>query len=115
MSATRTRRTARTTTHLTRRGRLVLVLALAGLLYAAFSVGRAGTQASTVAEPLSAPAPVAASVAPQVTVQSGETLWTVAQRIAPDDDPRGVVQQIKRLNDLADGGVRAGQQLLLPV
>ena len=93
------------TLRLTRRGRVVLVLALAGLLLAAFSLGRSDTQAATEAttRPVLAP----------TTVHSGETLWQVAQRIAPSSDPRAVVAQLKDLNDLR-GAVQAGQQLLLP-
>ena len=93
-------------THLTRRGRLVLVTGLALLLFAAFSVGRSGAEGAT-------------SVAPspqleQTVVQPGETLWGVATRIAPGQDPRPVVDQIRRLNDLETSGLQVGQQLLLP-
>jgi LysM domain len=94
------------TTRITRRGRVVVLLALVALLFAAFSYGRAGTQAATVAEPRLALV--------ETTVQPGESLWTVAQRIAPETDPREVVQQIRRINDLSGSGLQAGQQLLLP-
>ena len=93
-------------THLTRRGRLLAVLLLVGLLFSAFSLGRAGTEAAT------SPEPAAAVV--QTTVQPGESLWTVAQRIAPQSDPRDVVEQLRRLNDLSGSGLQSGQQLLLP-
>ncbi len=102
----RTSTQTRSSIHLTRRGRLVLVLSLAGLLFAAFSVGRIGTQASETTD--AGPALV------QTTVQPGETLWAVAHRIAPQNDPREVVEQIKRINDLPGSGLQAGQQLLLP-
>lgn len=95
------------TTHLTRRGRLVIVLALAALLFAAFSLGRTGTQAATSTE--AAPAVV------HTVVQPGESLWAVAVRIAPESDPREVIDQIRRMNDLPGSGLQAGQQLLLPV
>ncbi|MCW2605849.1 MAG: hypothetical protein JWO60_542 [Frankiales bacterium] len=90
----------------TRRGRLVVVLTLVALLFAAFSLGRTGTQAATTTEP--SPAVV------QTTVQPGETLWAVAKRVAPGTDPREVVQRLQRLNHLRGSGLQAGQQLLLP-
>lgn len=93
---------------LTARGRTLVVLVLAALLLTAFSLGRAGSSAST-----DAGAPVAAPVA--VTVQAGDTLWAIAQRHAPDHDPREVVAVIRELNGLAGVQVQAGQQLLLPV
>ena len=50
-----------------------------------------------------------------VTVQAGESLWALAQRIAPRMDPRLVVAQIESLNHLAGPQVMVGQQLLVPV
>jgi hypothetical protein len=94
-------------TRITRRGRLVLLVLAVGLLLAAISVGRAGSQAATATE--TGPALT------QTTVQQGETLWTVAQRIAPHNDPRDVIAQIRRINHLQSSSLRVGQQLLLPV
>ena len=92
---------------ITRRGRLMLTLALVGLLLAAFSLGRAdATQAATEVETTPAVA--------QTTVEPGDSLWTVAQRVAPEADPREVVQQLRSLNDLSGSGLQVGQQLLLP-
>ena len=93
--------------HLTRRGRTLLLLALVGVLFAAFSLGRANSQAAPTAG--DAPASVE-----QVTVQPGESLWAVARRIAPENDPREVIGQIRRLNRLEGSQLQAGQQLLLP-
>ena len=47
-------------------------------------------------------------------VQPGDSLWTVAQRIAPEHDTREVVAQIQRLNDLDGATLQVGQLLLLP-
>lgn len=105
MSATAT---ATPTLRLTRRGRAVLVLLLVGLLLAAVSLGGARTQAAGV-ESEGQRAPVQT-----VTVQPGESLWSVAQRIAPDNDPRDVVAQIRRLNDLESSSLQVGQLLVLP-
>ncbi len=92
---------------LTRRGRLLLLAALVALLCAAFTLGRAGdSQAST---DRSAPAVLAST-----TVHPGESLWAVAQRVAPGRDPRALVQQIREINDLSSATVQVGQLLLLP-
>jgi hypothetical protein len=96
----------RTAVRLTRRGRVVLVLALLTVAFLAFTLGRVGSsQAAT--EPTTR-VPYA-----QTTVHSGETLWAVAQRVAPGHDPREVVEQLRALNHLT-GSLQAGQQLLLP-
>ena len=94
-----------TTLRLTRRGRVVVVMLLAALMCTAFAMGRIGSsQAATDrVQPYG-----------QTTVKSGETLWSVAKRVAPGRDPRAVVEQIRSLNHLASGSVQAGQQLLLP-
>jgi LysM repeat protein len=96
-----------TTVRLTRRGRTLLVLLLAGLLLAAFSLGQQDTQAASVVG--------AQPELQSVVVQPGESLWSVAQRVAPDNDPREIVAQIRRLNDLETSSLQVGQHLLLPV
>ena len=93
---------------LTRRGRALLVLVLAAVLLAAFSLGRTGPQAVDVHGSAGAAAPTS------TTVQPGDSLWTVAQRIAPEHDTREVVAQIQRLNDLDSATLLVGQLLLLP-
>ncbi len=92
---------------LTRRGRAALLLLLVALLSASFLFGRAASQAAT-------DAPVRPQLA-QTTVQPGETLWSVARRVAPQRDAREVVAQLRAINALPTAGLRAGQQLLLPV
>ncbi|MDT7545206.1 MAG: hypothetical protein QOE99_1316 [Actinomycetota bacterium] len=91
----------------TRRGRLVLVVASALVLLLVISFGRTGSQAAT--------ATGTGPTLQQTTVQQGETLWAVAQRIAPKNDPREVIAQIRRINHLHSSVLRTGQQLLLPV
>lgn len=49
-----------------------------------------------------------------VTVSAGESLWSIAQEVAPDSDPRDVVAAISVLNGLSDGLVSAGQRLAIP-
>ena len=105
MSATST---AAPALRLTRRGRTVLVLLLAALLLTAFSLGHQDTQAASVAHEGTGP------VLEQTTVQPGESLWALAKRIAPENDPREVIAQIRRLNDLESSELQVGQHLLLP-
>ena len=49
-----------------------------------------------------------------VVVQPGDTLWSIAQDLAPQEDPRAVVDAIVDLNDLPDVGLVPGQLLELP-
>jgi hypothetical protein len=92
---------------LTRRGRLVTAAAtlLIAVLTLVGVVSRAGSLRESAPVPASAPA--------QVVVAPGETLWSIAERVAPDRDPRTVVAGIQRLNDLSTADVRAGQTLRL--
>jgi Tfp pilus assembly protein FimV len=55
--------------------------------------------------------------APQVhyVVQPGDTLWSIARRVAPGRDPRPVVDALVRSNDLRGGGLQPGQELAVPV
>ena len=94
---------------LTSRGRTMLLLLLVAVLFAAFSFGRANSQAAPTAGGVTAP------VVAETVVQPGESLWTVARRIAPDNDPREVIAQIRALNAMTTSQLLVGQHLLLPV
>ncbi len=48
------------------------------------------------------------------TVKPGDTLWSIAQRIAPGRDPRPVVDQLVADNHLR-GSLQVGQAIDLPV
>lgn len=93
---------------LTRRGRLVLstltllLVVTAGVLLTGGGLARAGSGGTPQPELI------------RVTVAPGETLWAIAQRVAPDQDPREVIADIMDLNAMSASGVRAGQVLLLP-
>jgi hypothetical protein len=91
---------------LTRRGRVLLVLMVMTLLViAGFTLGRGSSLAASQAHP---------RTSHTVVVEPGETLWAVATRIAPHDDPRLVVADIVSLNHLSSSSVEAGQQLAVP-
>ena len=49
-----------------------------------------------------------------VVVQPGESLWQIAQAIAPQADPRATVMAIRALNGLGDSTVVAGQSIVIP-
>ena len=94
--------TIRTTAplRLTRRGYVVL-----GLVAAALTAGLLGLAHA------SAPTPHAANAGAVVTVQDGDTLWSIASRIAPARDPRTVVADLERMNHLSGPDLRPGQVL----
>ena len=48
------------------------------------------------------------------TVASGESLWAVAERVAPNVDPRDWIDQVIDLNALHGSDVVAGQRLVVP-
>ena len=50
----------------------------------------------------------------QVVVRPGQSLWSVAESVDPDQDTRAVIQQIIDLNSLSGDTVAAGQQLWVP-
>lgn len=103
--AARAPRTERHHLRLTRRGRAVLIV-LALLLVAGWALRATGAAAGS---------PESAIPVDAVTVTAGQTLWQIASSIAaPGEDVRDVVDRLIVLNGLADSGLRAGQQLLVP-
>lgn len=51
----------------------------------------------------------------KVTVMPGDTLWSIAESVAPQADPRDVVDAIMRLNALPSGSLDAGETIAIPV
>lgn len=92
---------------LTRRGRMVF-----GALAAAPLV--AGLLFASVTSAASAGSAHASTTFATVTVDAGESLWAIAERIAPQADPREVIGELERLNGLADSAVLPGQTLSIP-
>ncbi len=93
---------------ITRRGRAVLTLLIAIPLAiggAVAGLGAVGAAAGTH--------PGSASFT-YVTVQPGESLWQLAQSVAPRADPRDVVADIQNLNDLSSGDIQPGQRIAIP-
>ena len=48
-----------------------------------------------------------------VTVNAGDTLWTLAEKLSPDS-PRETIYTIKKLNALKDDLIYPGQTLVIP-
>lgn len=46
-------------------------------------------------------------------VQPGDTVWSIAQQLAPDNDTRSVVRRILKLNG-GSAELQVGQRLVLP-
>ena len=95
---------------LNRRGRLartLVTLSLAIVMVAtfAFSAG-AGSTDSMAATPDSFVT---------VVVGPGESLWSLAGRMAGDGDARSLIEEIMIVNSLATPDVQAGQTLRIPL
>ncbi|RWZ55414.1 LysM peptidoglycan-binding domain-containing protein [Labedella populi] len=98
---------------ITRRGRLVLATLVISPVLALGAV--AGINAtSAIATSDGAGSSAAVVDFEYVTINAGESLWQVAERIAPASDPRDVVADIVSLNQLGSSSVEAGQRLAIP-
>lgn len=99
----------KTRLHLTRRGRVVITAVVAIPLVigaAVLAINGGGALASSDA--------VRPATFSHVTVSSGQSLWQIAERIAPSADPRDVVTAIVDLNQLPNAVVMPGQRLAIP-
>ncbi|MFS0733360.1 LysM peptidoglycan-binding domain-containing protein [Microbacterium sp. 1P10UB] len=102
--------TATTRLRLTVRGRRVLAAAAAFPAAVALAIAVVGGSAAIATPDAGMPA----GSFQTVTVGAGESLWSIAQEIAPSADPRDVVSAIERLNALESGTLTAGQKLSVP-
>jgi LysM domain len=77
-------------------GRILVVLGIlmVAFMQAAYGGGRNGTET--------------------ITVQPGETVWSIAADRYPDDDTRGRVGEIVQLNHLGAQPIYAGEELRVP-
>jgi LysM repeat protein len=104
---TRSRRRPASAVRLTRRGQVVTVLLLLGLLLAVLTVF--GSHSAATGE---AGTPVATRT---VEVGEGDTLWGIASEVAEPGQVRDMVHQIQELNALPGAGLRVGQEIAVPV
>ena len=94
---------------LTRRGRLartLLVLSLAVVLASAFGLNAGANTSDQAGDP---------TAFIQVTVAPGDTLWSLATRLADGGDVRALIDEIASVNSLASAEVQAGQKLRIPL
>jgi Tfp pilus assembly protein FimV len=50
-----------------------------------------------------------------VVVQQGDTLWSIARRVRPSDDPREVASEIAAVNGVQPGALTVGASLVVPL
>ncbi len=94
---------------ITRRGRIVAASLFGGPLAGlALAVALNGGMAAATSE-------VSADSYEYVSVQAGESLWSVAESIAPTADPREVISAIVRLNQLEDSELHPGDRIAIPL
>ena len=93
---------------LTQRGRAVLtILAATPLVIAAFLFAINGGGATASLEGSS-------EALEYVTVEPGQSLWQLAEDLAPQSDPREVIAKLVQFNQLDGTDVYAGQELAVP-
>ncbi len=102
---------SRTRLRLTTRGRRLIAILAAIPAIVALSAAIIGGSSAALA---SRDAGAASSSFTTVTVTAGESLWSIAQEVAPSADPRDVVDAIVRLNALEGVTVSAGEELAIP-
>ena len=102
------RRSVPTRLRLTARGRRLLATLAAAPVIAGITVSLlAGGSALASGES----EPVAFET---VTVLPGDTLWSIAAEAAPASDPREVIDDIRRLNNLSSGMIQVGASIAIP-
>jgi hypothetical protein len=95
---------------LTRRGRRVLAALAAAPVAVGLAIATIGGGSALASREDGAPAGTFTSV----TVMPGDSLWSIAEDVAPAADPRDVVDAIMALNQLSSSSVAAGERLAVP-
>lgn len=96
---------------LTRRGRIVIATFALLLAMTALALGAmfSASTAEASVENLDS------SAFTYVVAQPGDSLWTLAARVAPDADTRDVIYEIQRLNNIPTSDIQVGQELAIPL
>ncbi|MDQ6848423.1 MAG: LysM peptidoglycan-binding domain-containing protein [Actinomycetota bacterium] len=89
---------------LTRRGVIAMSAAVVVLAAALVATARLSAPSAAAGSP-AGPVPAA------VTVRPGDSLWSIAERVAPATDPRAEVAALARVNHLRDPALFPGQLL----
>ena len=92
---------------LTRRGRLVFLVAFVALVLAALTV--LGGQSAATGE-AGTPLPTRT-----VEVHEGDTLWAIASTVSEPGEVRETIHRIQELNALSGAGLVVGQEIAVPV
>ena len=94
---------------LNRRGKLARTLVVLSLAIVAASVagGQAGAQTSKLQ--------VASTQFITVTVAPGDTVWSLANRVAGGSNAGALVDSIIEINSLGSGDLTAGQKIRIPL
>lgn len=91
---------------LTRRGRAVITaLVSAPIVAVVLALALSGGEATATSGDVELPV---------VTVEAGQTLWQLAESVAPTANPADLVADIITLNGLDSAAVMPGQTLVLP-
>lgn len=100
---------------LTRRGRIVFTtLAAAPLVAIAVFLGLGGGDAVAGSQASAATTELTTEFT-YVSVAPGQSLWQLAEQVAPQADPREVVADILALNGLQSADVQPGQEVAIPL
>ena len=97
------------TVTLNRRGRLARTFVVLSLAIVLGSVVSAKAGAGTDSEPQASGSFITVTVAP------GDTVWSLANRLAAGGDVRSLVSEIISVNSLASVDVATGQKLRIPL
>jgi LysM repeat protein len=77
------------------------ILLLSG--FAAFNSATAGSSSESISSPYI-----------KISVKPGDTLWSIAEGIAPQADRRALVADIVEVNNLKSPNLQAGQKIYIP-
>ncbi|MCR8670353.1 LysM domain-containing protein [Agrococcus sp. HG114] len=97
---------------MTARGRRALALLVAAPALALGALAGGGLIGDAVSGAVAASTAHSAEFE-TITVVPGQSLWQIAQSIAPEADPRDVVAEIEMLNGIA-GAIQPGERLAIP-
>ncbi|WP_405217282.1 hypothetical protein [Agrococcus sp. Ld7] len=97
---------------MTVRGRRALALLVATPVLAVASLAGVGVLGDALAGAVASSTTGSASFE-TVTVMPGQSLWQIAQAVAPEADPRDVIAEIEMLNGI-NGSIQPGEQLAIP-
>ncbi len=105
-------RTSTVRVHMTPRGRRALALLVAAPVLAVGTLAGAGVLGDALTGAVASSSAATARFE-HITVLPGQSLWQIAEVVAPEADPRDVIAEIELLNGIA-GAIQPGEQLAIP-